>query len=73
LVLRIEKLFERGLIAKETEMFILTVNWVTEICFLKGHIGEPLLFDSSFGLTGLEMKGDLSIHLVWVAGTRMLD
>jgi hypothetical protein len=33
LVLRIEKLSKQGLIAKRTEIFIFTDNWVTEQCF----------------------------------------
>jgi hypothetical protein len=73
LVLRIEKFFKEGLIAKGTEIFIFTDNWVTEQCFFKGTSKSPLLFELVLRLRTLEMKGDLFIHLIWVAGTRMIE
>jgi hypothetical protein len=73
LVLQIEKLSEKGLIARGTEIFIFTDNWVTEQCFFKGTSRSPLLFELVLRLRTLEMKGDLFIHLIWVAGTRMIE
>jgi hypothetical protein len=45
LVLPIIKLFEKGLIAKGTEIFIFTDNWATEQCFSKGTSRISLLFE----------------------------
>jgi hypothetical protein len=73
LVLRIEKLFKNGSIAKGTEIFIFTDNWVTEQCFFKGTSRSPPLFELVLRLRTLEMKGDLFVHLIWVAGTRMIE
>jgi hypothetical protein len=46
---------------------------VTEQCLFKGTSKSPLLFELVLRLRSLEMKGDLFIHLIWVAGTRMID
>jgi hypothetical protein len=73
LVLQIEKLSKEGLIAKGTEIFIFTDNWVTELCFFTGTSRSPLLFELVLRLRALEVKGKLFIHLIWVAGTRMIE
>jgi hypothetical protein len=40
---------------------------------LKGTSKSPLLFELVLRLRTLEMKGRLFIHLIWVAGTRMIE
>jgi hypothetical protein len=73
LVLRIKMFFKEGLIARGTEIFIFTDDFVTLQCFFKGTSNSPLLFELVLRLRTPEMKGDLLIHLIWVAGTRMIE
>jgi hypothetical protein len=62
-----------GTIREGTEVFMFTDNFVTERAFFKGTSSTRELNDLVFILRELEMKGRLFIHLIWVAGTRMID
>jgi hypothetical protein len=73
LVLRIKMFFKEGLIARGTEIFIFTDDFVTLQCFFKGTSKSPLLFELVLRLRTPEMNGDLLIHLIGVAGTRMIE
>jgi hypothetical protein len=73
LVQRIEEMFEKGLIVRGTEIFVFTDNWVTEQCFFKGTSTSSHLFELVLRLRELEMRGNLFVHLIWVAGTRMIE
>jgi hypothetical protein len=49
-----------------------TDNGVTEHAYFRGTSKSKQLFDLVLKLHKLEMKGDLHIHLIWVAGTQMI-
>jgi hypothetical protein len=69
-VLRIEKLSKEGLIAKGTEIFIFTDNWVTEQCF-KARPRAAFYSISCFKNAGNEGK---AIHPFDLSqGTRMIE
>ncbi|KAL7577355.1 hypothetical protein ACA910_002089 [Epithemia clementina (nom. ined.)] len=69
LVSRIEVLSKEGRIEPGTECFIFTDNSTTEAAFYKGTSKSKLLFDLVLRLRKLEMRGELFIHVVWIAGT----
>lgn len=71
-VLAIERGIADGTIPKGTEIFMFTDNFVTERAYFRGTSKSKELFDLVLRLRRLEMTGELFIHLIWVAGTRMI-
>jgi hypothetical protein len=49
-----------------------TDNFVTERAYFRGTSKSKQLFELILRLRKLEMAGELFIHLIWVAGTRMI-
>jgi hypothetical protein len=72
-VLGVERGLENGKIPEGTEIFLFTDNFVTERAFHRGTSKSRTLFDLVLRLHKLEMQGKLFIHLIWVAGTRMIE
>jgi hypothetical protein len=72
LVMRLEELVEDGTL-KDCEVFIFTDNSTAESVYWKGNSSSKTLFDLMHRLRKLEMKGELLLHMVHVAGTRMME
>jgi hypothetical protein len=71
-VLAVERGIANGTIPEGTEIFLFTDNFVTERAFHRGTSSSKTLFELVLRLHRLEMAGKLFIHLIWVAGTRMI-
>jgi hypothetical protein len=71
-VLGIERGLEEGTLPRGTEIFMFTDNFVTERAYFRGTSKSKQLFELILRLRKLEMAGELFIHLIWVAGTRMI-
>jgi hypothetical protein len=71
-VIGIERGVKEGTIPKGAEIFMFTDNFVTERAYFRGTSKSKGLFDLVLRLRRLEMTGELFIHLIWVAGTRMI-
>jgi hypothetical protein len=56
----------------DTEMWLFTDNSVAESCLNKGSSSSPLLHELVVRLRKLEMECGLTLHVVHVAGTRMI-
>ena len=61
-----------GTIKKGTEIFLFTDNFVTERAYYRGTSSTPSLFKLVLSLRKLEMQGDIFLHMIWVAGTRLI-
>lgn len=72
LLLALRSLMESGKVKRGAEVWIFTDNMVTERAFWKGNASSPLLFEVVLRLRQLEMEGHIFLHVVWVAGTRMI-
>ena len=57
---------------KGVEMFIFTDNSVAEAAFHKGNSSSKLLFELILRLTRMELTQKMKLHLIHVAGTRMI-
>jgi hypothetical protein len=68
----VERGIDSGTIPAGTELFLFTNNFVTERAFHQGTSSSKTLFELVLRLHRLEMEGKLFIHLIWVAGTRMI-
>ena len=53
-------------------MFLFTDNSTAEAVFYKGNSTSRPLFELMLRLRKLEMAGDLILHVIHVAGTRMV-
>jgi hypothetical protein len=73
LVLYIERLIKEGRITEATELFLFTDNFVSERCFYNGSSKSRTLHELIERIRALEMVGAIFVHLVWVAGTRMIS
>ena len=72
MVRRIEGLVRGGLTA--AEIFIYTDNFVFESCYYKGYSKtSPELSDVILRLYKAAREGGLTIHVIWIAGTRMKE
>jgi hypothetical protein len=71
LVLVLEKGMQTGHLL-DNEVWIFTDNTASEGVFWKGHSPSRLLNDLALRLRLLEMGGRVRIHMVHVAGTRMI-
>ena len=72
LVRRIEDLVKGGL--SDAEIFIYTDNFVFESCYYKGYSKtSPELSDVILRLYKAAREGGLTLHVIWIAGTRMKE
>lgn len=72
LVESLEAQVEDGRI-KGAEVFLFTDNSTAEAVFFKGNSSSKPLFDLMLRLRKVEMDGQLLLHVVHVAGTRMVE
>jgi len=69
----LQHLVEAGKVPPGTDVWIFTDNFVTERAFWKGNAGGKELFEVVLEMRKLEMTGAIFIHVIWVAGTRMIQ
>ncbi|KAL7567716.1 hypothetical protein ACA910_012051 [Epithemia clementina (nom. ined.)] len=69
----IEALVTKREMPAGSELFVFTDNSTAESAFHRGTSKSKLLFNLVLQLRKLEMRGDLFIHVIWVAGTRMIE
>ena len=67
----LESAFKEGML-QDREIFMFTDNSTAEAAFFKGTSSSELLFELVLRLRKLEMTGKCIIHMVHVAGTRMI-
>jgi hypothetical protein len=72
-VVKLEDMFEKGQIPEGTELWLFTDNFVTERAYHRGTSSSKQLFGLVLRLRKLQMEGKLFLHVVWVAGTRMIE
>lgn len=68
----LESAFEEGML-QDREIFMFTDNTTAEAAFFKGTSSSELLFELVLRLRKLEMTGKCVIHMIHVAGTRMIN
>jgi hypothetical protein len=68
----LEKAICTGLIPRGTEIFLFTDNFVTKRAFFQGSASTKSLFDLVLRFRKLQMDGDIFLHLIWCAETRMI-
>jgi hypothetical protein len=73
LVRWVEQLLEEGKISQGTELFVFTDNFVTESVFYKGSAKSYHLHGLVERMRFLQLHGGLFIHVIWIAGTRMIE
>jgi hypothetical protein len=73
LVRRVEQLWEQHKLVCGTELFVFTDNFVTESVFYKGAASSPYLHSLVERLKRLQLHAGLFIHVLWIAGTRMIE
>ena len=73
LVVRMKRLIEKGEISEGSEVFILTDNQVSESIFYKGSCNSLKLHELVVQLRKLGVEKDLILHVVWIAGKRMIE
>jgi hypothetical protein len=73
LVRRVEQLWKNNKLERGTELFIFTDNFVTESVFHKGAATSPYLHSLVSRLRMIQLHGGLFIHMLWIAGTRMIE
>ena len=71
LVEYIEEIFNKGLL-DGCELFMFTDNFTAEAAFFKGTSSSELLFGLVLRLRKIEMTGRCMLHMIHVAGTRMI-
>ena len=71
LVQELEKAFDKGLL-DDREVFMFTDNSTAESAYFKGSSKSELLFGLVLRVRKIEMSGRCKIHMVHVAGTRMI-
>jgi hypothetical protein len=72
LVLYVERLVREGRLSEATELFLFTDNFVSERAFHNGSSKSRTLHQLVERIRAMEMVGAIFVHLVWVAGTRMI-
>jgi hypothetical protein len=55
------------------EIFLYTDNQVAEVSYYRGTTASQSLFELAVELYILQMKYDISMHVIWMAGTRMIQ
>jgi hypothetical protein len=72
LVLALERLLKENKL-RGSEIFVFTYNATAESAFWKGTSTSEMLFELVLRLRELELEYDLILHVVHVAGKRMID
>ena len=72
LVLLLKTGLADGTIPEGSEAFIFTDNFVAECTYHRGNSKSRTLFDLMLEIRELQMSGKMFIHIIWVAGTRMI-
>ena len=67
----VEKYHQEGKL-EGAEIFLLTDNLVAENAFYKGTSSSPTLFQLILRLRKIELEGNMKLHVIHVAGTRMI-
>ena len=60
-------------ISTTRKSFLCTDNSLAERVFYKGNSKSPLLFELVLRLRKLQLKSNFKLHVVHVAGTRMVE
>jgi len=69
---QLEDMLRSGRIKKGAEVFLFTDNSTAERTYHRGNSKSRLLYELVLRLRKLRMEGQLFVHLIWVAGTRMI-
>lgn len=72
LVLAIEHAQESGFLT-DAELFMFTDNTTAELAFYRGTSSTPALFDLALRLRKMQMTGGMHLHVIHIAGTRMVQ
>lgn len=72
LINAIKEAAERGLLTN-AELFVFTDNFASESTFYKGTSSSKKLFELMLSLRRLQMNAGISIHMIHVAGKRMIS
>ena len=72
MVERLEALV-KGSELHNVELFIFTDNTTVEYAHYKGNLSSPRLFDLVMRLHNLSFGGDIRLHVIHIAGTRMIE
>jgi hypothetical protein len=70
--MKLEELVQQGELPEGSEIFLFTDNSTAESAMYKGTSSSKLLFDLVMRLRKLEMQGSIFLHIIWVAGKRMI-
>jgi hypothetical protein len=72
LVAKLERLWAADKLHAGTEIFLFTDNFTAESVFTRGSGKSPEIFSLILRLHKLQMEGNIFVHVVWIAGTRMI-
>ena len=72
IVMKVEQMFAEGKLNGLSETFIFTDNMHAESAFYRGTAKSPEVLRLMLRLHKILMHGDVFIHVVWVAGKRMI-
>ena len=72
IVMKVEQMDQEDRLNSLTEVFIFTDNMHAESAFYRGTAKSPEVLQLMFCLHQVLMKGEAFIHVVWVAGKRMI-
>ncbi len=72
LVLTVEEAHSKGTL-KNSELFVFTDNSTADSAFFKGMSSSEKLLNLILRLHNLQMHGEVMIHFVHIAGTRMIE
>lgn len=56
----------------DTELFVFTGNFITNIAFYNSTSSRPILFELVLCLRKVEMEGGLELHVLHITGTRIM-
>ncbi|KAL7559398.1 hypothetical protein ACA910_008019 [Epithemia clementina (nom. ined.)] len=73
IVFTLERMDARQEISDSAEIFIFTDNQHVESAFYRGTAKSPGVLELMFQLHKILIKGCTFIHMIWVAGRRMID
>lgn len=72
LVLAVEEATSQGVLSN-CELFLFTDNTTAEGCYYRGTSQSRKLFELVLRLRKLQLGGDIFIHVIHIAGTRMIE
>jgi hypothetical protein len=65
--------FAQSHLGADIEVFMFTDNYVTECAYFLGTSSSPILFDLVLRLRKLKLHAGWKIHVINIAGTRMIS